>query len=390
VFRDGDRVQLRAPNGQFISCRTGALTADVASPGQTETFTLVMAPGEGPELQHLRAFGLRSANNMYVCAEQGGNDVANVNRQAMAQWETFIADFHPEPAGYVRKIAILCGDGRHFLPAMNGGGGILSADSTGAAAGETFELVAAQRAGENFPAGAKVNVRTESRHYLQAEGGGAGLVNAGGPWPREWETFELILPSATDPVLAYGHPFALRAYDGHFMSAEGGGGGKVNAVATAAGAAERFTPTAGEVTGGQDGVNLTLSPSAMSGYYHPGAWGAPAPPDPSQPDIVAKVRDVDLAEASAGMVALNPLSEVLWPGSIVHGSSWPSGGYRPITVPRRSVTLSTSVIDPTGAPSTFTAQPWIGGVQDAIAKKHRELSHPGPARRPRTPSPPTR
>lgn len=373
VFRDGDQVQLRAPNGQFVSCRTGSLTADVTSPGPTETFTLVMAPNEGPELQHLRSFGLRAVNNMYVSAEQGGNDVVNINRQAMLQWETFTADFHPEPAGYVRKVAILCSDGRHFLQAKNGGGGILIAESTGAAEWETFELVAAQRTGENLPAGAKVNVRTESRHYLQAEGGGGGLVNASGPWPREWETFELVLPSGADPVLAYGHPFALRTYNGQFMGADGGGGGKVSATATSVGTTERFTPTAGEVTGGQGGVNLTLSSSSLTGYYRPGAWGAAAPPDPSQPDIVAEVRDVDLAEASTGMVSLNPLSEVLWPGSIVDGSSWPSGGYRPITVPRPPVTLSTSVIDPTGAPSTFTAQPWIGGVRDAIAKKHKEL-----------------
>lgn len=71
------------------------------------------------------------------------------------------------------------------------------------------------------PVGQTIALRASNGQYVAAEGGGGGPLVANRPRLREWETFELVDLGAG----GVGRRVALRVHDGHFVAAEGGGGG---------------------------------------------------------------------------------------------------------------------------------------------------------------------
>lgn len=230
----GSRVRLRAPNGQYVAARgaDGRLDATARDGSSAETlFTVELLPGEPRRFDHFSRFALRAGNGRFVCAENGGNGIVVANRTALGPWETFEARWHPEPADCILTTGIRSVSGMHFLQAEEGGGSALNARGPWVQTWETFDIVAADRTARGLPNGAHVNVRTESWHYLQAEGGGGAKVTAGGPWPREHETFALVVPGRRLWLRPEG-TFGLRTHNGRFVEAEGGGGAGVNAVAT--------------------------------------------------------------------------------------------------------------------------------------------------------------
>jgi hypothetical protein len=242
---DGSQVQLRTRAGRFVttSGADGVLSATATDPSTPESrFTVVAAAGEPRRLEHFGRFGLRAANGMFVCAENGGGSLVRANRSGLGPWETFQARHHPEPADCVLTTSIRTVSGMHFLQATNGGGADLSARGPHPLSWETFDIVAADRASRGFPSGGRVHVRTDSWHYLQAESGGGGKVSAAGPWPREWETFTLEVPGRR-PWLRPGARFGLRSANGRYVAAEQGGGGAVTAVAASLTPAATFTAT---------------------------------------------------------------------------------------------------------------------------------------------------
>lgn len=240
--RAGTQVVLRSANRQFlVADAAGRVTATASSAGGAEaTFTLVLAGGEPSAFGHFSRFGLRAANGKYLCAEGSGGGVLVADRAAMGPWETFEALLHPEPADAVLTTSIRTVSKVHFLQADGGGGAGLSARGPWPLQWETFDIVAANRSACGLPNGAAVNIRTDSWHYLQAEGGGGGKVSAAGPWPREWETFALIVPGRR-PWLRPGSAFGLRAANGRYVEAEKGGGGALLATATSLTPAATFT-----------------------------------------------------------------------------------------------------------------------------------------------------
>jgi len=240
----GGEVLLQTPDGHLLTAGGpgGAITASATSPSPDTQFTLVTPVGEPAELGHLTRFGLRAPNDLYVCAEGAGGGVLAANRTAMGPWETFEAISHPEPTDCVLTTGIRTVSKVHFLQADGGGGAALSARGPWALEWETFDIVAADRASRGLGDGARVNVRTDSWHYLQAEGGGGGKVSAAGPWPREWETFTLVVPGRR-PWLRQGSTFGLKTATGRFVEAETGGGGAVVATAATLTPAATFTAT---------------------------------------------------------------------------------------------------------------------------------------------------
>lgn len=231
---NGTRVRLRAPHGQYVAARgaEGVLDATAQDRAAPETlFTVVLLPGEPRHLGHFSRFALRAGNGRYVCAEGGGDGIVVANRTQIGPWETFEAHLHPEPADACLTTGIRTSSDIHFLQALDGGGGELSARGSWSAAWETFDIVAADRAARGFPDGARVNIRTDSWHYLQAQNGGGGQVTAAGPWPREWETFRLVVPGRR-PWLRPGGTFGLRAPKGQYVEAPEDPVGAVTATAT--------------------------------------------------------------------------------------------------------------------------------------------------------------
>ncbi|MGS0684883.1 M6 family metalloprotease domain-containing protein [Nakamurella sp. GG22] len=241
----GSTVNLRTWDGHLVSITgpAGAVTATGTDGTIPETrFVLVFPAGEPGLLGHYGRFGLRAANGKFVCAEGGGNGVLVANRAAMGPWETFEAIRHPEPADSVLTTSIRTVSKVDFLQAVGGGGADLSADSPSPVDWATFDILAADRASRGLRDGARVNVRTECGHYLQAEGGGGGKVTAAGIWPREWETFTLVVPGKRLWLRPNG-PFGLRTAKGNYVEADHGGGGIVLATATTLTPAATFTAT---------------------------------------------------------------------------------------------------------------------------------------------------
>jgi hypothetical protein len=242
-LQNGSSTRLRTALGHHVSVGAdGSVQAPTRDAATATVFKVVMAPGQPSTVGHLSQFGLTAPNGRFVCAENGGGGELRANRTAMGPWETFEARSHPEPPHGVLTTAIRTVSGVHFLQAQNGGGSDLSARGPWPREWETFDIVAADRSSLGFPDGAKVHVRTESWHYLQAAGGGGSKVNAAGPWPREWETFTLVVPGRR-PWLAPGRRFGLRSANGRFVEVEQGGGGAVLATGTALTAAATFTAT---------------------------------------------------------------------------------------------------------------------------------------------------
>ena len=69
-----------------------------------------------------------------------------------------------------------------------------------------------------------IHLRANNGQYVCAEGGGGQELVANRNWAREWETFRLEL---IDGEFRDGRHIALIADDGHYVCAEQGGGGEV-------------------------------------------------------------------------------------------------------------------------------------------------------------------
>lgn len=136
---------------------------------------------------------LKTWNGRYVVAEGAGGAELNANRAAIGPWEQFrIFDLN---------------EGR-----------LLSKD--------------------------RICIMTNNGHYVVAEGGGGGDVNANRPHCGPWEEFQIIKVDQQGFVLSgtisHNDYIALRASSGHYVVAEGGGGGVVNANRSAIGPWEIF------------------------------------------------------------------------------------------------------------------------------------------------------
>jgi ricin-type beta-trefoil lectin protein len=139
-------------------------------------------------------------------------------------------------------INLRTGDGIHFVSAENGGGGQVDATRTSAAQWETWEI--AEISGLlQITNGARVHLRTYDRaHFLCAENGGGGQVDATRTSAAQWETFTVVYAPGQSGPLNTGTQFSLLCYDGdRYLCAEGGGGGAIDATRSAAGPWETFT-----------------------------------------------------------------------------------------------------------------------------------------------------
>lgn len=128
----------------------------------------------------------------------------------------------------------------HYVVAEGGGGGVINANRPKASTWETFDLLVL--GGGTLLSGSKVHLRTSNNaHYFCAEGGGGGQLNATRRQPAEWETFEIIAPdSALGLPITDGQNVRLQCSNGFFVCAEGGGGREVNATRRSADSWETF------------------------------------------------------------------------------------------------------------------------------------------------------
>jgi hypothetical protein len=125
----------------------------------------------------------------------------------------------------------------HYVSAEGGGGGAVNANRTSARGWETFRLL--DRNDGALQSGDLVYLQASSGAFLQAEqGGGAGLNAASGN-QLDWETFRIVRRSGAGTVSA-GDLVGLQTLGGFWLSALEGGGGAVDAHGRALSAWESF------------------------------------------------------------------------------------------------------------------------------------------------------
>jgi hypothetical protein len=126
-----------------------------------------------------------------------------------------------------------------YVSAERGGGGTVVANRNLAGSWETFQLV--DQNGPPLNSGDQSALRADNGQFVSAEGGGGREVVANRSAMGVWETFTILHADGSSGVIANGQQVALRASNGQFVSAQGGGGGEVVANRSAIQAWETFT-----------------------------------------------------------------------------------------------------------------------------------------------------
>lgn len=112
---------------------------------------------------------------------------------------------------------------------------------------------------------ANIHLRANNGQYVCAEGGGGGTVVANRSVAREWETFRLV--DRNGPPLGSGDQVALRANNGQFVCAEGGGGREVVANRNAIREWETFTILHADGSGGEIANGQQVALRANNGQF---------------------------------------------------------------------------------------------------------------------------
>ncbi|MBC8069482.1 MAG: DUF3472 domain-containing protein [Deltaproteobacteria bacterium] len=139
-------------------------------------------------------------------------------------WDAFGAHFLETGTRAHEKVALRAASG-HYVVAEGGGGGAVNANRTAVGPWETFALV---------PRGGNaVALQSINGSYVSADAGGGGSVAANRSWQLGWETFTRVATG--------GGGLALRTQSGHYVVAEYGGNAWVAANRTGIGPWETFT-----------------------------------------------------------------------------------------------------------------------------------------------------
>ena len=153
--------------------------------------------------------------------------------------------------GNDRSMSFQTSDRGAFLTAPNGGGSDLFADKFGPGEWETFRVIDLN--GGRLQNWDPVCLRTSNGHFVVAENGGGREAKANRPACGPWEVFRIVVldggagfPTGGAGDISSFLGFAgsvsvgLQASDGHWLSAENGGGGAVSANRPGFGRWERF------------------------------------------------------------------------------------------------------------------------------------------------------
>jgi hypothetical protein len=174
----------------------------------------------------------------YVLQEGGGCNRlidGSWNNRGPFDWYSDHIDSHT----YYGVPVSLSADDGHYVVAEGGGGGVVNANRSSIGAWETFTLIDLN--GGSLEDGDPVAFQTTtSGLFLQAANGGGGTMVASGQTASTWETFTLVDLDHPSGLVQDGDAIALQSSDGHYVVAESGGNDVVNANRTSIGAWETF------------------------------------------------------------------------------------------------------------------------------------------------------
>lgn len=218
-------VFLKTYNGHYVGAAGSGgreVVANRIQPRERETFKLIRMAGN--------KVAFKAYNGQYVCAEGGGGREVVANRSQVREWETFTLVTLPGN----NKIALKAHNGQ-FVCAESGGGREVVANRSAAREWETFTLINASLPVQNVQSSEKkIALKAHNGQFVCAEGGGGRELIANRSQAREWETFTLVTLSDNNKI-------ALKAHNGQFVCAEGGGGREVVANRSEIGQWETFT-----------------------------------------------------------------------------------------------------------------------------------------------------
>ena len=126
----------------------------------------------------------------------------------------------------------------HYLVAEDGGGGVVNANRTAAQAWETFTILDLNDG--NLDSGDLIHLRASNGRYVQAVNGGGSTVNAASPNQLDWELFRIVKRNGGGAIND-GDLIGLQTLvSGRWVSALEGGGGGVDAHGVALDTWETF------------------------------------------------------------------------------------------------------------------------------------------------------
>lgn len=162
-------VAIKSSNGFFLCAEGGgggALHANRPAQGPWERFTIInitrRTNTDDDKLMSGDKVGLRTDNNHFVVAEDGGGRETNANRKELKGWETFtIVLLVKTPVGFfpaedevpIPKVSFssevelpvaFMAENGNFMVAEGGGGGAVNANRTGLGPWERFTLTYAR------------------------------------------------------------------------------------------------------------------------------------------------------------------------------------------------------------------------------------------------------
>jgi uncharacterized protein YdbL (DUF1318 family) len=176
---DGDRIAIRAHNGQYVQAASGgAVDATANAVSQSAMFKLVVPANLMTSMPTKVA--LQASNGLYVCAENGGGSTLVVNRGQAAAWETFTV----VPVDVAKGQYGLQASNKQFVCAENGGGSVLVANRNVRSSWETFTI--------DQLGGDRIAIRAYNGQYVRADNGGGAGLSASSGFVLTWETFTLV------------------------------------------------------------------------------------------------------------------------------------------------------------------------------------------------------
>ncbi len=267
------------------------------------------------------AMRLRCSNRTWICAEGGGGGDINATRAIPREWETFVILNPPRnalPINHGDSVCLVCYNDQ-FICAENGGGNGISANRGEGQIWETFTILHTDGSAGEILDGQNIALKTfDNQHYVCAEGGGGGEVNATRLAIGPWETFTVdYAKGAGDQILDA--PLEARRYTkiaaGQYMEsyAQLQSNGDISAQ-TKIWTTNRSYGFTGQTLGlVYDQANNCVA------YAHLGSWGVngtsvPGAPSERSPPLVVKNVGADKYGNAIGLKlghSLSPNNQLL-------------------------------------------------------------------------------